>query len=195
LKQIGITGNIGSGKTTAACIFAALGIPVYDADSRAKTVMTDDALLKDQLTQHFGAETYHVDGSLNRNYLANLVFNNQANLELLNSLVHPAVFADYEIWVEAQNAPYVLKEAALLYESGSYKKLDKIILVTCPQDIRLQRSMARDGASKEAILARMAKQMAEEEKQMRADFILKNDGLELLIPQVMSLHQTLLQLR
>jgi dephospho-CoA kinase len=123
------------------------------------------------------------------------VFNNQANLELLNSLVHPAVFADYEIWVEAQNAPYVLKEAALLYESGSYKKLDKIILVTCPQDIRLQRSMARDGASKEAILARMAKQMAEEEKQMRADFILKNDGLELLIPQVMSLHQTLLQLR
>jgi len=195
LKQIGITGNIGSGKTTAARIFAALGIPVYDADSRAKAVMTDNKLLKEQLTQLFGAETYQLDGSINRNYLANLVFNHQPNLELLNGIVHPAVFADYEIWVEAQKAPYVLKEAALLYESGSYKKLDKIILVTCPQDIRLQRSMARDGASKEAILARMAKQMAEEEKQMRADFILKNDGLELLIPQVMELHKKILQLR
>ena len=195
MKQIGITGNIGSGKTTAARIFAALGIPVYDADSRAKAVMTDNKLLKEQLTQLFGAETYQLDGSINRNYLANLVFNHQPNLELLNGIVHPAVFADYEIWVEAQKAPYVLKEAALLYESGSYKKLDKIILVTCPQDIRLQRSMARDGASKEAILARMAKQISEEEKLLRANFMIKNDGLHLLIPQVMELHKKILQLR
>ncbi|MBU3663556.1 MAG: dephospho-CoA kinase [Bacteroidetes bacterium] len=195
MKQIGITGNIGSGKTTAARIFAALGIPVYDADSRAKAVMTENKLLKEQLTQHFGAETYQLDGSINRNYLANLVFNHQPNLELLNGIVHPAVFADYEIWIEAQKAPYVLKEAALLYESGSYKKLDKIILVTCPQEIRLQRSMARDGVTKEAILARMAKQISEEEKLLRANFIIKNDGLHLLIPQVMELHKKILQLQ
>jgi dephospho-CoA kinase len=194
MKQIGITGNIGSGKSTVAKVFASLGIPVYDADSRAKAVMTDDAELKDALIHLLGPESYASDQTLNRAYVAYKVFNNPDLLKELNALVHPAVFRDYDRWVLGQTAPYILKEAALLYESGSFKKLDKIIVVHCPDELRIARTMQRDAVTKEAVMERLSKQMPQEEKIQRADFLIDNSGQQMLIPQVLALHQTLLAL-
>jgi dephospho-CoA kinase len=192
MKQIGITGNIGSGKSTVAKVFASLGIPVYDADARAKAVMTEDVQLKAALIHLLGPESYASDQTLNRAYIASKVFNNPDLLKELNALVHPAVFRDYEHWVLGQTAPYVLKEAALLYESGSYKKLDKIIVVHCPDELRISRTMQRDAVTREAVIERLSKQMPQEEKMARADFLIDNGGNQLLIPQVLALHQVLL---
>jgi dephospho-CoA kinase len=194
MKQIGITGNIGSGKSTVAKIFATLGIPIYDADARAKSVMTENASLKADLIALLGAEAYLTDGNLDRAYIASLVFKNQALLSELNALVHPAVFKDYDDWVLVQTAPYILKEAALMYESDSYKKLDKVILVHCPDELRIARTMQRDNSTREAVLERLQKQMPQEEKMAKADYLLNNDESHLLIPQVMQLHQQLLLL-
>src|SRR5689334_1391221 len=133
--RVGITGGIGSGKSLICKIFATLGVPVYDADSRARMLMTESQMLVSQIKKEFGESSYLPDGSLNRGYLSNEVFNNPAKLEILNSFVHPAVAIDSENWINANaTAPYILKEAALLYESGSYKALDKIIVVVAPEN-------------------------------------------------------------
>jgi dephospho-CoA kinase len=190
MLKIGITGGIGSGKTTVCHIFEALGIPVYYADERAKALMTSDLALVAAIQHHFGAESYFQDGALNRAYLSNIVFKDAEKLTLLNSLVHPAVFRDGEAWHAAQkNVPYTLKEAALLIESGSHQAVDKIITVFAPKKLRLQRVLERDKATRAAILARMSKQMPERDKLKLADFIIKNDGKHGLIQQVWKIHQ------
>lgn len=194
MHKIGITGNIGSGKTTVAKVFATLGIPVYDADSRAKALMHESPEIKEGLIALIGPEAYSLDGALNRAFVASIVFPDPAMLAQLNAIVHPAVAKDFDNWVKQQHAPYVLKEAALLYESGSYKSLHKIIVVHCPQELRIERAMQRDGATREAIVSRMEKQMSEEEKIGRADYVLDNSGKVLLLPQVMELHKQLLAL-
>jgi dephospho-CoA kinase len=193
MLKIGITGGIGSGKTTVCHIFEALGIPVYYADDRAKALMTTDLGLVAAIKTNFGAESYFPDGSLHRAYLSNIVFKDAEKLALLNSLVHPAVFRDGEAWHAAQkNVPYTLKEAALLVETGSYKAVDKLITVFAPQKMRLQRVLERDKATRAAVLARMSKQMPEREKMKLADFIIKNDGKHGLVRQVWEVHQELL---
>lgn len=192
--KVGITGNIGSGKSTIAKLFALLGTPIYDADSRAKAVMVEDAALKKALVEAFGQDTYFENGQLNRAYLSQQVFNKPDKLKILNSLVHPAVFKDFKSWLnqyQATQKPYIVKEAALLVESGSYKDLDYLILVQADEELRLQRSMARDAASKEAILARMKNQMSQEEKVPYAQFLIQNNHNDLLIPQVLNIHQEL----
>lgn len=191
ILQIGITGGIGSGKSTVAKIFASLGIPVYDADSHAKALMTTDGILVSQIKNEFGDLSYHNDGGLNRTWLADHVFNDQAKLERLNALVHPRVAVDYENWLQSHHEkPYVLKEAALLFEAGSNKMLDKIIVVTAPEKLRIQRVMQRDThRNVEQIKAIVGKQMPEEKKQQLADYIVVNDGTQLVIPQVLHLHQ------
>jgi dephospho-CoA kinase len=194
MKQIGITGNIGSGKSTVAKIFASLGIPIYDADARAKLVMTNNVPLKEALIQLLGQQAYHANGSLDRAFIAAKVFKNQDLLNGLNALVHPAVYKDYEDWVLVQTAPYVVKEAALLYESESYKQLDKIMVVHCSDELRIQRTMQRDQSTREAVVERLQKQMPQAEKMARADFLINNDESQLLIPQVMNLHQQFLKL-
>lgn len=191
--KVGITGNIGSGKSTIAKLFALLGIPVYDADSRAKSIMVEDEQLKSELITQFGQETYFADATLNRAHLSQQVFNNPAQLKILNSIVHPGVFRDFNFWLnqyKATQIPYILKEAALLIESGSYKDLDYLILVQADEEIRLQRSMARDAASAEAILARMKNQMPQENKLPFAQFFIQNNN-DLLIPQVLAIHREL----
>ncbi|MCG9880479.1 MAG: dephospho-CoA kinase [Bacteroidia bacterium] len=191
--KVGITGNIGSGKSTIAKLFALQGIPVYDADSRAKAIMVEDQQLISELIKHFGPETYFADATLNRAYLSQQVFNNPEKLKILNSIVHPAVFRDFNSWLnqyQGAGVPYILKEAALLVESGSYKDLDYLILVQADEEIRLQRSMARDAASAEAILARMKNQMPQESKVPFAQFFIQNNN-DLLIPQVLEIHQEL----
>jgi dephospho-CoA kinase len=193
MLKIGITGGIGSGKTTVCHIFEALGIPIYNADDRAKALMTTDTALVAQIKANFGEESYFNNGTLNRNYISSIVFNNAEKLALLNSLVHPAVFRDGEAWHNAQkNVPYTLKEAALLIDNGSYKMLDKVITVFAPKPLRLQRVLARDTATKEAVLARMNKQMPEREKMRIADFVIRNDGKHGLIQQVLAVHRELL---
>lgn len=191
MKKIGITGNIGSGKSTISRIFAVLGIPIYDADSRAKAVMTENQELVFAIKNLLGEESYTPQGDLNRTYISQKVFNRSDLLAGLNALVHPAVFKDFDDWVSVQTAPYVLKEAALLIESGSYKKLDQLIVVLADEEIRLQRSMKRDGADEMSIRARMKNQMSQEEKASFAQYSIDNNK-QLLIPQVMEIHQQIL---
>lgn len=191
-KRIGITGGIGSGKTTACRIFAALGIPVYYADDRAKWLMQNDPKLVAALKDAFGENTYDEQGLLNRPYLAEIVFNNKEQLSILNGLVHPAVREDGIQWDEQHQAtPYTLREAALLYESGIDQLLDQVITVTAPEDLRIQRVIGRDGLSAEQVKARIDKQWPEEKKVDLADFVIHNDGQHSLIRQVYQIHQQL----
>lgn len=189
--QIGITGGIGSGKSLVCKIFLCLGIPVYDADSHAKELMTTDGILVSEIKKEFGVLSYNEDGSLNRSYLSNTVFNDSERLKTLNNLVHPRVGEDYKQWMHKhQNQPYVLKEAALLFESGSYRSLNKVIVVHANDTLRVQRVLKRDHhRTADQVLAIIKSQMPEEEKLKRADFVIRNDETILLIPQVLALHQ------
>ena len=189
MLKIGITGNIGSGKTTVSKIFEILGVPVFYADDAAKKVMTHDPVLVGQLIDAFGAGSFFSDGALNRKHIADIVFKDETQLQLLNSLVHPAVFRAFDQWVaDRKNVPYVLKEAALLFESDSYKMCDQTILVTAPLELRIKRVMQRDGLQRADILNRENKQFTEEKKKTLANFIIKNDDTELVIPQVLELN-------
>ncbi|MFZ4543647.1 MAG: dephospho-CoA kinase [Saprospiraceae bacterium] len=193
MLKVGITGGIGSGKTTICQIFESLDIPVYYADERAKWLMSNDLKLVSGIKTHFGVEAYFPDGSLNRNHISNMVFKNSSKLSTLNALVHPAVAADAEIWFDKQkNAPYALKEAALLVESKSYLSLDRLIVVAAPLELRIQRVMNRDGVDKQKVEERIGHQMPEEDKLKYADFIINNDGIHLLLPQVINIHRILL---
>lgn len=192
-KQIGITGGIGTGKSLVCRIFQCFGVPVYDADSHAKELMTTDGILISNIKKEFGELSYNTDGSLNRNYLSLRVFNDAEQLRKLNLLVHPRVAIDYKRWVENKvGAQYVLKEAALLFEAGSNRQLDKVIVVTAPESLRIKRVLKRDRHRTEAqIRSIVENQMPEEEKVKRADFIVSNDEKVLLIPQVVELHTVL----
>lgn len=192
--KIGVTGGIGAGKSIVCRIFGVLGVPVYDADTRAKQVMVEDAVLVRQLKGHFGEETYAADGSLDRVYLAAKVFPDAEKLALLNSLVHPRVGLDFDKWLsQYPDAPYVIKEAALIFEAGSYKSLDAVITVSAPEELRLRRTLIRDEhRSRQQIEEIIAKQLQEEERLKRADYKIVNDDKTLIIPQVFRLHKKLL---
>jgi len=194
MLKIGITGGIGVGKSIVCRMFAILGIPVYDADTRAKWVMHNDQELKQELTQAFGPETYTEAGELNRAYLSKTAFNDPQKLALLNSLVHPHVGNDFTKWVEANHAaPYVLKEAALMFESESWRQMDEIIVVAAPLEVRIKRILQRDPhRTQQDVETIISKQLAEEEKMARAQHIIYNDDKQLLIPQVLKLHQQFL---
>ncbi len=194
MLKIGITGGIGSGKTTICKVFESLGIPVFYADAAAKQAMVKDAELINGVKVAFGQESYHPDGSLNNAHIASIVFNQKTELDKLNALVHPAVFMAFEAWVKTMSTPYVLKEAALLFESGSYQQCDKNILVTSPMDLRLKRVMERDQVSEALVLARMDKQFTDEQKAKMADYHISNTASESIILQVLSLHRAFLEL-
>lgn len=191
--QIGVTGGIGSGKSLVCSIFSCFGVPVYDADSRAKKLMTTDGILIGLIQKEFGTLSYHPDGTLNRKYLSEVAFQDETRLERLNSLVHPRVAADYQQWVAQQGSGYVVKEAALLFEAGSHVGLDKVVVVTAPEALRVQRVLRRDAhRTPEMVREIMLKQMPEGEKMKKADYLLTNDESRLLIPQVVELHQRFL---
>lgn len=188
--KIGLTGGIGSGKTTAAKIFELLHVPVYYADAASKRLYDTDRTLMQQMKAHFGDDIY-TDDRLDRTRLASIVFNNPQRLDLLNSLVHPVTIKDAAGWMQAQTAPYVIKEAALIFESGSGADLDYVIGVHAPLHVRLKRVMARDQSSRDEVLARMKRQISEELKMKLCDFVLVNDEQELLLPQVLKLHASI----
>jgi len=190
--EVGITGGIGAGKTLVANIFRTFGIPVYNSDVEAKRLMNEDADLKEQIINLFGQKAY-VKEVLNRTYLTEVVFKNQDNLTRMNNLVHPAVIKDYFNWLtKYKNKPIIIKEAALLFESGSYKDLDYTILVVAPKSMRIGRVLLRDvNRSKEDIEEIIEKQMSESRKKKLSDFIIINDGERMVIPQVLEIYKNL----
>ena len=183
MLKVGLTGGIGSGKTTVAEIFYSLGIPVYNSDERAKYLMENDPSLRVAIIEYFGEESYRSEG-LNRLYLSKEVFSDKSKLQKLNSLVHPVVGNDFAVWCKNQSAPFVVKEAAILIESGAYKGLDKIIIITASENTRMDRVMDRDDVKASEVRDRINNQMADSERLKYADFIIDNDGSKMLIPQV-----------
>lgn len=189
---VGVTGGIGSGKSTVCKVFSLLGIPVYSADDRAKWLMANDPILKSEIKAAFGKQSFLPDGSLNRSFLAEKVFQDPENVKQINALVHPAVGKDFSDWANSQTAPYVIKEAALLFESGSAHQLDFVIQVSSPLKIRIARILMRDPhRSEEQINHIIDQQMPDEQKNELADFVIKNTENKLLIPQVLEIHQKL----
>ena len=186
-----MTGGIGSGKTTIARMFEVLGIPVYYADDAAKRLMNTDVALREAIISVFGQQAYNQD-KLDRGYLASQVFGNKEKLEQLNLLTHPATINDANKWMERQVGPYIIKEAALIFESGSNLHLDKVIGVSSPLELRINHVMERDRISREDVLARINRQMNEEEKLSRCDYVIYNDEKQSIIDQVVNLHQKLI---
>jgi dephospho-CoA kinase len=194
MLKIGLTGGIGSGKTTVAKIFSTLGVPVYNADSEAKKLLQQHPPLISAVKALLGEEAYTTDQKLNTAFIASQVFNNAPLLEQYNALVHPYVFAHSESWFKQhENAPYVLKEAAILIESGHYQSMDYIIGVRAPLPLRIIRIQQRDKVSTTSIQERIKNQMSDEERSQYCHFLIDNDELQSLISQVWDIHQTLLQ--
>jgi dephospho-CoA kinase len=193
MLRVGITGGIGSGKTTVSKIFEVLGIPVYYADTAAKHLMENDPELIRQIISIFGEPAYK-DGKLNRSYISGIAFNQPAKLEALNAVVHPATINDAARWMEKQKAPYSIKEAALIFESGTQSQYDFIIGVFSPRAIRINRVIKRDNITAEEVKKRMDRQINEEIKMRLCDAVITNNDQQLIIPQALALHQHLLEL-
>jgi dephospho-CoA kinase len=193
MLKIGLTGGLGSGKSTVAHIFEVLGIPVYYADAASKRLMNDDEKVKADIINAFGKEVYF-NGKLDRKYLSEIVFKDEKKLELLNSIVHPATLLDAAEWMKKQTSLYAIKEAALIFESGSNKALDFVIGVESPLPLRLLRAMKRDKITHDQAMARIEKQMDEETKIGLCDFVIVNDEQQMIIPQVLELHQKFLKM-
>lgn len=191
MLKVGLTGGIGSGKTTVAKIFAALGIPVYHADTRAKELMESDPKLIEQIKINFSEEAYQ-NGKLNTSFLSSIVFQDKEKLKLLNSIVHPSTITDGKEWMNRQNTAYAIKEAALIFESGSQSEYDIIVGVQAPRSMRILRTMKRDKVERVKIIERMDQQLDESIKMKLCDFIIENDEEKMLIPQVLAIHDKLL---
>ncbi len=194
MLKIGITGGIGSGKSVVCKIFANLGIPIYDADAMAKELIVNDPEIKKAIIESFGPESYNERGEYQKSHISNIVFKDKSQLEILNKIVHPKVINYFPVWALTQKeAPYVLKEAAILFESGSNLLNDYSIMVYSSLEQRIKRVMARDGITETQVLDRMKNQMPDEEKLKLVDFVIYNDDEHSLIEQVMELHQKFVQ--
>lgn len=191
--KVGLTGGIGSGKSTVAQILEVLGVPVYYADAAAKRLMNEDAELRSAITKVFGNDAY-INNALDRKYISSIVFSDPGKLESLNAIVHPATKKDSENWMNQQTTLYAIHEAALIFEAKVSDRLDYVIGVSSPQELRIKRAMERDNVSREEVVKRMTKQLDEETKMSQCDFILINDEKQLLIPQVLELHEKLVRL-
>jgi dephospho-CoA kinase len=190
MLTVGITGGIGSGKSTVCRVFRVLGIPVFQADNVARRLQDEDADIKSKLIEYFGPDIYMENKLLNRKKLAGIIFNSPADLERVNHLIHPAVHKEFENWkAKMTRYPYVLYEAVILFETGSAARFDYTILVVTDEKERLQRVMKRDNLSSEAILQRMRNQMQDSEKIQLASHIIKNNDNQLIIPQILILDQ------
>jgi len=190
MLKVGLTGGIGSGKTTIAEVFKQMGIAVYSSDDRAKSIMVNDVALRLEITNTFGTESYS-NNQLNRAYIARKVFSNSVELAKLNAIVHPALKKDFVLWCSNQKGLYILKEAAILFESNAHVGLDKVILVSAAKEIKLTRILNRDSSTREEILLRMDKQWSDEKKRVLSDFEIVNDEDESVINQILEIHKSL----
>jgi len=189
--RVGLTGGIGSGKSTIAQIFEVLGIPVYYADISAKKLMNENADLRSSITNIFGEQAY-TNNILDRKYISSIVFSDPAKLQQLNALVHPATKKDGEAWMQEQTSPYAIHEAALIFEAKVSDRLDLVIGVSSPFELRIKQAMERDKVNRNEVLKRMDQQLDEDLKMNKCDFVLINDEQQLLIPQVLELHEKLI---
>lgn len=190
MYKVGITGGIGSGKSTVCAMLEEMGVAVYNSDARAKELMTTSATLREAIVARFGAECYTSEG-LNRGYLAERVFGDAAELAALNSLVHPAVMADFEAWAERQEGSYVVFESAILFEAGLEQRVDMAVAVLSPEELRIERAMRRDGTTREQVVARIRRQLSDDERADRAKYAIVNIDLEELREDVEQLHRRL----
>ncbi len=190
MYKVGITGGIGSGKSTVCAILAEFGVAVYDSDSRAKRLMNEDNTLRERLVERFGSEVYCVEG-LNRIYLAERVFGNPEELKALNAIVHPAVMDDFDRWALEQEGGYVVLESAILFEASLDRRVDVSVAVMAPEELRIERAMQRDGAQREQIVARMNNQISDQERVERAKYTIVNIDIDNLRSDVEQLHRRL----
>lgn len=191
---VGLTGGIASGKSLIARIFHLLGVSVYIADIRAKYLIRTDQSVKKNIIDTFGLDAYKPDGSYNTNYIGDIIFNEADAMQKINNIVHPAVRADFEVWKNMQKSPYVLHEAAILFEAGLAPQMDKIIIVTAPEAIRVERVMRRDGLERESAIKRIKSQMPELEKIKMSDYQIKNEGGALLVEKCLEIHFDILNI-
>ena len=190
-KTLGITGGIGSGKSTICRVFKVLGVPVFDADAVAKNLLNTDDEIRQGLINLFGNDIYTPEGSVDRKMLAEIIFNNENHLNKVNSLVHPKVRNEFYKWRDQQKAPYIIHEAAILFESGFYKMMDQVLLITAPEKDQIERVMKRDGVTEDQVRERMKRQMPNNEKQELADMVLVNDNKSLLLPEIIEIDKKL----
>lgn len=192
MTETGLTGNIGSGKTTVCRIFESLGVPVFYSDVEAKKFYFDEEI-KYRIRQTLGEKVFNIKDEIDFKRLAGVIFNDKEALGFINNLIHPLVFKRYERWkAEHADFPYLIHESAILFEHHLEKRFRNIIAVYCPRDIRIKRVMQRDGASEDEVVRRMASQMDDAVKNRLASFVINNDGKEMLIPQVVKLHEKLI---
>ncbi len=194
MKIVGLTGGIGSGKTTISRVFASLGVPVYNADGRGKWLSDNNRVIVNGLKTLFGDDIYG-DGKLDRPRLASIIFNDKELLQKVNSIIHPVVYEDFTAWAHQHSQyPYVIKEAAILIENGGYKSVDKLVLVVAPEDVRIARVMRRDRMGEEQVRDRIKNQMSDKEKLQFADFVVYCDDNHLVISQVLNIHNEMIQI-
>jgi dephospho-CoA kinase len=192
MKKVGLTGGIGSGKTLVCRVFEKLGVPVFYADQEAKWLYDHEETVKQALISHFGTELYDQEG-LKRKVLANKIFHDPGALKRVNAIVHPFVRRRFHAWAARQShKPYVIEEAAILFESGAHKELDHTILVYAPEKLRIKRVMERDRSDEESVRARMTHQTDDEEKKEKAEWVIYNDGSRMVIPQILDIHKQLI---
>ncbi len=194
LLQVGLTGGIGSGKSLVASIFELLGAPIYNSDQRAKYLMNHNELIIKRIQRLLGDEAYNSTGKIQSKYISDLVFNNKLLLQKLNAIVHPAVFYDYAEWVALQTFPYIIKESALLVDTLVHQTVDKIIVVSAPLSLRINRVVKRDQLSVSEVKARIQNQISQSELLKKADFVISNNEKKSLLPQILKVHQKLLSL-
>jgi len=190
MKIIGLTGGIGSGKSTVARVFATLNIPIYTSDIEAKKLMNSSSEIKEKLISEFGNEVY-LKNFLNRKFLANIIFNDKQKLNFINSVVHPVVINHFNKWVSLQTSTYVIKENAILFESGMHKNVDFIITVVAPENVRIKRVMKRDKTTYKDVKSRILNQMSEEEKIEKSNFVIINDDKHLILPQILNINNSI----
>lgn len=194
MMKIGLTGGIGAGKSLVASIFKVLGIPVYEADKKARGLMLKDRQLKQEIKNLLGDKSYFKNGRPDRKFIAGIVFADKQKLKALNALIHPAVKRDFLEWANNQNSPYVIEESALIYEIGNEKYFNRMIVVVARDDIRIKRVIERDEVTEEQVRRRMKQQWPQSKKQDQADFVIENNGDKSLIRQVMDIHFRLINL-
>ena len=190
MYKVGITGGIGSGKSTVSAILEDMGVALYNSDVRAKELMATDAALREAIIERFGVECYTAEG-LNRGYLASRVFGSAEELAALNAIVHPAVMADFQEWAECAEGDYVIFESAILFEAGLESSVDSTVVVMAPEELRIERAMARDGATREQVVARIKNQMSDDERTDRAKYAIENIDIDDLREDVEQLHRRL----
>jgi dephospho-CoA kinase len=191
--RLGVTGGIGSGKTSVCRVFSTLNIPVFSADKEASEIMETDIEIRNNLNMIAGTDLYQ-KGSLDRMILASLIFNNSSILEKVNSLIHPAVFKRFMEWTKMQESPYVIMEAAILFESGARKYVDKVVTVVAPREQRIDRVIQRNRLTREQVIDRMRNQLDDESRIKQSDFVISNDENDMIIPAVLQIHTAILKL-